>query len=137
MITNDIVYINPSGTNERETNEVVQNVQKYFKTKRLNFKHIKLQVDSYNCGVFVCLFFQFLIENKIDFFSASKEINIDNYRNFVKETIQQNSKIEVCCICHSNKTGFTSLFKKKLVTFDCNHKFHDKCLNSNFCLICY
>ena len=99
----------------------------------------QLQNDDCNCGVFVCHFFEILVTKQL--LEFSKDIDISSYREKIKSKIVNASKIKVCCICHNGppeKRLIIKILTPGLISFDCGHKFHKKCIpkKGNKCVIC-
>ena len=64
----------------------------------VTFENIEHQNDSYNCGVFVCYFFNIIIQSENHHqarYLINRRItfNIDEYRQIIKETVIRNSSV--------------------------------------------
>ena len=144
--TKEIYYIDPKGTTEDDLN----NIGNKFITFASTNKHLKgikfskvlikhqIQCDMFNCGVFVCYFFQLLVNENFSLFND--QINIYAFRKSILEKINVSSKFTVCCLC---KTGqikksnvLSQLFSSKLKTLKCKHSFHKECIQNNICIVC-
>ena len=151
-----IFYIDPQGTDEKTRLEISKNFIEFAKGVKF-FKNIKfenvllkhqIQKDNYNCGVYVCHFFDLLIKtNEISILNndINQNINIDSYREVIIKKISDNSKLTVCCICHKKeeqtkdkniKDKIISIFSSDLKVFKCKHTFHLNCIKSDICVIC-
>ena len=80
----------------------------WFKNIQFTTVSLKHQIknDNYNCGVYVCHFFDLLINsNNIDDLNnkLDQNINIDDYRQVIIKKIADNSQFTECCICHKKK----------------------------------
>ena len=82
ILSQTIYYIDPIGETKEEIEAAAKNFRKYIDLKKYfpnsNFKEVQIshqkQIDSYNCGVFVCHFFEILLNQEIDL--SKNEINI-------------------------------------------------------------
>ena len=115
----------------------------------VSLKH-QIKNDNYNCGVYVCHFFDLLINsNNIDVWNnkLDQNINIDDYRQVIIKKIADNSKFTVCCICHKKeeqkkqknnnlKHKIMSMLSSDLKVLKCKHTFHLNCIKSEKCVIC-
>ena len=151
-----IFYIDPQGTEEKTSLEISKNFIEFAKTvkffKNIKFENVSLkhqiQKDTYNCGVYVCHFFDLLIKTKeISILNNNIDQNIDinAYRKVILKKISDNSKLTVCCICHRKeqqtkdkniKNKLISMFSSELKVFKCKHTFHLNCIKSDICIIC-
>ena len=146
LLDKSVCYINPIGSTLDELRIATDCVNQFIRTsKNQNFKDIQLttlkiehqkQTDTYNCGVFVCYFFEILLSMKLD--SFKNNIDINEYREVIKLRIKANSKLKVCCLCGSfNKKRKYSFFNSsELKTLNCGHLFHSDCLKDKYCIIC-
>ena len=146
VISREIYYIDPIGTSETEldniANKFVELVtsKKYLKNKeftKILVNHQK-QNDSFNCGVYVCYFFELLINRNIAGFNIN--IDINNFRRKILETIKKNSKMTVCCVCHKantkKKNFLTKYLSKTLIYLECKHAYHKECIENETCIAC-
>lgn len=95
-----------------------------------------LQNDGVSCGVFVCMFFESLLNVDV----REKELKIREkcpYRfrkvifdELYKENLKYVGKVNLCCICGKKDSD------QELLGFDCIHSYHSKCLKKNECEQC-
>jgi len=143
LATKEVIYIDPKGTTTDKLNTVTKNVNMHIsKTKHLknyNFSPKKvdhqLQTDGYNCGVFVCYFYEILVGKNLQNFQ--KKTNIDQYRISIIEILKSNSDIKACCLCGKTLGVINNVFKN-VKKFGCGHKFHLSCIRqcTNNCKSC-
>ena len=151
-----IFYLDPQGTSQNELLNVSNNFKQFTKTvnfmKNLEFMEIpvihQIQNDSFNCGVYVCHFFEILLSKKnVDSSNnnINENININSFRQTIIQRIKEKSKMTVCCICHQKdlpsfkrktKKPFLNMFSNKLYVYKCKHAFHSDCFSEKLCLIC-
>ena len=74
-------------TNARKTDELIKNIR-----WRMGVYDDVYLIDCNNCGLFVCYFFKNLIES--DFASLNQSFDSSNFRIFLKETIEKNSRLK-------------------------------------------
>ena len=93
---------------------------KMHKFKNIKPKHA-IQKDGYNCGVYVCAFFERLISTK----SLESKLDTKKYRKIIKNTLIEQSDLKKsknrCFICYSSDQ------QKVLKSFSCGHSFHIDC----------
>ena len=122
------------------TNNFIEYANKSKHLSKFNFTKVNLnrqkQKDSFNCGVFVCYFYEILVNEIFDLFKYY--IDINEYRKYILERLAKFSNIKVCCICKllNKKEKFINLFKAQLKVLKCKHAYHIDCLNSETCKIC-
>ena len=138
ILTKEITFIDPKGAGDDEIDNIFKNFVLNLKNSckelnKINFTLLKIihqiQQDSYNCGVFVCHFFDLLVNGKLQNFNT--EINIDAYRNVILKRISEHSKITRCCFCKNvaKNSRIKDLFTDSLIKYEkCPHIFHKKCL---------
>lgn len=89
--------LDPYGINDTDLQQHFQNWLQYYNSREdklyidwkiKNYNH-PIQIDAYNCAVFVCLFIQQIITNGfIDFYSH----NLDNQRKYIADFIVKHSE---------------------------------------------
>ena len=151
-----IFYIDPQGTSQKNLLNISNNFKEFSKSvhflKNLEFSAIpvihQIQNDTFNCGVYVCHFFEILLNVKnIDLTNnnINQNIDINYYRKIIIQKIKEKSKLTVCCICHQKdiphckrktKQQFLNIFSSNLNVYKCKHAFHSDCFNEKLCLIC-
>ena len=100
-----------------------------------NLIHQK-QKDTFNCGVFVCAFFEILVNKTFSLFNTN--VDLVDHRNKIRNLIKEKSKIKICCICKTASLKRKMQIFKNFKLFECGHKFHIECLNKvNNCVVCY
>jgi len=140
-----IYYIDPLGSSDEDFNRITNNFIKFanssIRLKTTQFTKVKLnhqiQQDSYNCGVFVCYFFEILITKNYALFNRC--IDIQKYRTYIQKRLREFSNIKICCICQlqdKKENPFIRKFKPSLKVLKCKHKFHIDCLKQNSCTVC-
>ncbi len=146
IVSKEIYYIDPVGTLEEDLDEIANKfilfaaTNKYLKNIQFVKKYInhQKQVDSYNCGVYVCYFFQLLINRNLNAFQNT--ISIDDYRKTIFKQISKNSTMTVCSVCRQTKRKSNSIFKKilpsNLIILKCKHAFHKECMQNESCVAC-
>lgn len=80
-----------------------------------------IQIDGFNCGVFVCIFIERFFKRKSLKFEFSDESLIE-YRFRMNTELKKNSLIKFCSLCSFNLKPTEEYLK-----FDCIHKYHLKC----------
>ena len=139
-----VVYIDPMGTTKDKSDSVCKSFAKFAETSK-NLKNFKfttkfiehqLQKDTYNCGTFVCYFFEILLK-KNDFL-FTKRIDINLYRQEIKNKITQSSELKICCVCltEQKRNKLFTFTANRLKKLDCNHVFHAECITFNKCIVC-
>lgn len=136
------ILIDPIKTNDALVKKSFNNWKK-FCTKRNDLNNIdwKLkpcaynkQRDPYNCGIFVCKFFDCLINDDVKLNAVmNDEKSMKKYRAEIYQKFLLNAKNEHCIKCSQKVNEKTS---PKFI--ECNHMYHKKCLDSNIklCPIC-
>ena len=104
------------------------------KWKQIDRKHTN-QNDDFNCGVFVCLFFEKIFQNEKLLFNCSPQ-KLKQKRLEMNFLLKSNSGTMFCSIC-----GCNIKISDDAIKFDCNHKFHEECkknidFRKDCCLIC-
>jgi hypothetical protein len=143
-IERKIYYIDPLGASTETFNAITAKVlsilvgKKYFDEvpfTKVELEHQK-QNDAYNCGAFVCHFFDLLINNNFDGFK--KKIDIDSYRYTIFNSIMTTNDMKICCVCRSakQKRKLGGLFLTNLKKLKCSHVFHKDCLDGATCFLC-
>ena len=91
--TMEVVYIDPLLADLDKLDSVLSNWNKFCKNrlglkdkrwKSLQVSHL-IQTDGFNCGVYVCHFYNLLIKQQM--FSLSSAFEINGYRNIITSTI--------------------------------------------------
>ena len=149
-----IFYVDPKGPDENTLKKISKTFMEFSKSvdflKNISFSIVPLvhqiQNDSFNCGVYICHFFEVLLNAKqVDkqFNNINKSIDINLYRQTILGRITEKSKITVCCLCHHKESPklktqnkFLKLFTPKLEIYKCKHSFHVNCYNEKVCFIC-
>lgn len=111
-----------------------------FKKKTWKFGQLNhsIQRDSINCGVYVCKFFELLINKKpLQFDDSLNELKI--YREKMNILFRNNSKTNYCSFCGDNLKKDDDILKNS-----CFHRYHSDCSlvklksKQNFiCPICF
>ena len=110
-----IFYIDPTGPDENMLKKISNTFMEFAKSidflKNISFSIVPLvhqiQNDSFNCGVYICHFFEVLLNAKhVDkqFNNINKSININLYRQTILNRIVEKSKITVCCLSHRSES---------------------------------
>lgn len=107
--------------------------------KAIGAKDFPIQVDSYNCGVFVISYLEKFITNKK--YDKGFSFNAEIYRNKLTEDILQKSDNlnNLCLKCC--KKGVNNNFKKYVYCCKCKRWYHEHCYQSTFrpediCFLC-
>ena len=137
-----IYYIDSSGTLKDAFDNITNNFKNFAKSSKTlkkyqfesNFVNHQTQNDTFNCGVFVCHFFETLINQK----SFDLFIDINNYRHNILRELKNKNKMTICCLCHKKKSNnfFSLVSSKTFKTLACSHAYHNACLKNESCLAC-
>lgn len=136
--TMEFTFIDPYGTKNDLFEKIYQNWI-YFCSKRSdlrNFnwkkKHIShsLQTDNFNCGLFVCVFGERLLNQNENLFFDTSPKNLNRLRSEINDIFLKNSnKIDsFCYLCTDNKFS-------RLQTINCDicqRVFHVNCFTKKF-----
>jgi hypothetical protein len=132
-----------SKINDLKIIQVTNNVNKFAKSLNIKEKftsyesiEYQKQIDDFNCGVFVCKYYECLIENRLDDLKAPT--NLAEYRKHIEQVVKAKSKITICCACNSKKRKEFLMFnvEKPLDHLRCGHVFHKECFSNNTCPLC-
>ena len=140
LLTRELTFIDPIMTSDDEFDDAfdnfIINIRNSFECfkgkdfKKLKGKH-QTQKDNHNCGVFVCHFFDLLLNGEITNFE--NEINPHDFRETTINKISLLSKSTRCVVCQKAAPFIKNLFSESaFVTFEnCSHLIHKKCLFEN------
>jgi len=143
-IDRKIYYIDPLGASTETFHRITDNILKILVGKKyldeVPFKKVEIehqnQKDNYNCGAFVCYFFDLLINNNLNAFK--KPIDINSYRYTIFNNIMSTNNMKICCVCQTSKQNrkLRELFFTDLIKIQCSHMFHKDCLSGVNCFLC-
>lgn len=121
--SNEIFFFDPVGTKksileqlEKKFSIFAEKSQFFIKRgKKLSSVLLTHQLqkenDTWNCGVFICLYFKLMVKKEASL--LNKEIDIDSFRDQILSRIKK-SKINVCCVCLTKKE---KIEEKKIFIF--------------------
>ena len=143
-IDRKIYYIDPLGASTETFNAMTDKVLSILVEKKyldeVPFTKVELehqkQNDSYDCGAFVCYFYETLMTN--NFNNLTKKIDIDSYRCKIFNNIMTKNDMKICCVCQSKKQKrkLGGLFSSNLKKYKCLHVFHKDCFDGATCFLC-
>lgn len=141
-----IYYLDPLGEKENNKNKLLVNWTAFchsisvFRNKKWKVEMIShsKQIDSNNCGVYVCQFLNFLIKGKDLRFDDSPD-DLLKLREEINGTFKNNSLRNYCSFC-----GNALEIGEETLLTNCIHRYHANCSSivlkskSNFfCPLCY